>query len=235
MSDSPTIKLLSFDLDDTLWPCKPTIMSAEKKLYDWMVQRVPEITCCFDIEALRTHRIAFLQLRQDLAHDMSALRIESLKSLAAEMSLDSDWVQEAFEVFYQARQQITLYDDVAPVLDVLQQQYRMTALTNGNASIEKTGVSHWFEFSVSAAEVEHQKPHPQFFETMLSRAGLEANEVLHIGDDPYRDIFGAFDAGIRSIWLNRAGQLWQPDDYQADRQIESLSALPEILREMQVN
>jgi len=70
---------------------------------------------------------------------------------------------------------------------------------------------------------------------MLSRAGLAASEVIHIGDDPHRDIQGAYDVGIRSIWLNRAGQPWQHDDYQADRQIESLSALPEILREMQVN
>ena len=235
MNASSQIKLLSFDLDDTLWPCKPTIMSAEHKLYAWMAQRVPEITSRFDIEALRSHRMAFLQQRQDLAHDMSALRIESLKSLAAEMNLDSDWVQAAFEVFYQARQQITLYDDVAPVLDTLQQQYRMTALTNGNASIEKTGVSHWFEFSVSAAEVGHQKPHPMFFETMLNRAGLSADEVLHVGDDPYRDISGAVDAGIRSVWLNRASQSWPHEEYQADHQIDSLAKLPEILREMQVN
>ncbi|MES0327234.1 MAG: HAD family hydrolase [Gammaproteobacteria bacterium] len=235
MSKTKKIKLLSFDLDDTLWPCKPTIMAAEHKLYEWMQQRVPEITDCFDIETLRSHRLNFLNTRQELAHDMSALRIESLKALAAEMKIDSDWVNEAFELFYEARQQITLYDDVSSVLDALQPQYRMTALTNGNASIEKTGVAHWFEFSVSAAEVGHQKPHPLFFETMLNRAGLAASEVIHIGDDPHRDIQGAYDVGIRSIWLNRAGQPWQHDDYQADRQIESLSALPEILREMQVN
>jgi len=232
---SRKIKLLSFDLDDTLWPCKPTIMAAERKLYEWMQQRVPAITQYFDIESLRTHRINFLQHRQDLAHDMSALRIESLKALASEMQLESDWVNEAFDIFYQARQQVTLFDDVAPVLDSLQKEYRMTALTNGNASIEKTGVAHWFEFSVSAAEVGHQKPHPLFFRTMLNRAGLDASEVLHIGDDPYRDIYGAYDAGIRSVWLNRAGQSWQPEDYQADRQIETLAALPEILREMQAN
>ena len=235
MSKTKKIKLLSFDLDDTLWPCKPTIMAAEHKLYEWMQQRVPEITDCFDIETLRSHRLNFLNTRQELAHDMSALRIESLKALAAEMKIDSDWVNEAFELFYEARQQITLYDDVSSVLDALQPQYRMTALTNGNASIEKTGVAHWFEFSVSAAEVGHQKPHPLFFETMLNRAGLAASEVLHIGDDPHRDVQGAFDAGIHSVWLNREGQPWQHDDYQADRQIESLSALPEILREMRVN
>ncbi|MDH5387752.1 MAG: HAD family hydrolase [Gammaproteobacteria bacterium] len=235
MTDQKKIKLLSFDLDDTLWPCKPTIMSAEHKLYQWMQRRVPEITRNFDIESLRTHRINFLQQRQDLAHDMSALRIESLKALASEMNIESDWVSEAFSIFYQARQQVTLYDDVAPALDVLQQQYRMTALTNGNASIEKTGVSHWFEFSVSAADVGHQKPHPLFFETMMNKAGVGASEVIHIGDDPQRDIKGAFDAGIRSIWLNRAGQPWPHNDYQADWQIETLAVLPQILSEMQAN
>ncbi|MDH5612733.1 MAG: HAD family hydrolase [Gammaproteobacteria bacterium] len=235
MSTSRKIKLLSFDLDDTLWPCKPTIMSAERKLYEWMQQRLPEITQHFDIESLRTHRINFLRQRQDLAHDMSALRIESLKALASEMKLESDWVNEAFDIFYHARQQVTLFDDVAPVLDTLQKEYRMIALTNGNASIEKTGVAHWFEFSVSAAEVGYQKPHPLFFESMLNRAGLDVSEVLHIGDDPYRDIFGAFDAGIPSVWLNRTGQPWLAEGYQADRQIDTLTALPEILREMQAN
>ena len=235
MSPSSKIKLLSFDLDDTLWPCKPTIMSAEHKLYNWLQQRVPEITDHYDIESLRTKRMAFMWQRQDLAHDMSALRIESLKALATEMKLTSGWVQEAFDVFYQARQQITLFDDVTPVLDVLQKDYRMIALTNGNASIDKTGVGHWFEFSVSAAEVGHQKPHPLFFEAVLDRAELDVSEILHIGDDPMRDIQGAFDAGIRSVWVNRTGQAWQAEDYQADHQIESLADLPEILREMQVN
>ena len=234
MNNSP-IKLLSFDLDDTLWPCKPTIVSAERKLYHWLQQRVPEITDRFDIETLRMNRLDFLRQRQDLVNDMSALRIESLKALATEMKLASDWVLEAFDVYYQARQQITLFDDVAPVLDVLQEDYRMIALTNGNASIDITGVSRWFEFSLSAADVGFQKPHPLFFETVLNRTELAASEILHIGDDPMRDIQGAFDAGIRSVWLNRTGQTWQSEAYQADHQIESLADLPEILREMQAN
>ncbi len=235
MNKRKKIKLLSFDLDNTLWPCKPTIIAAEKKLYTWMQQQVPKITQSFDIEQLRMKRMRFLEQRPDLAHDMSNLRIESLKSLALEMSLSADWVMDAFEVFYEARQQVTLYDDVVPVLDELQTQYRLSALTNGNASIEKTGVAHWFEFSVSAADVGQQKPHPQFFETLLQLAGLDACEVLHIGDDPHRDIQGAFDAGIRSVWLNRAGQPWPYDACQADQQIESLRVLPEILHEMQAN
>lgn len=235
MTGSAKIKLLSFDLDDTLWPCMPIIMAAEQKLYYWMQQRVPEITSRFDIEGLRKNRYEFLQQRPDLQHDISALRIESLKALSAEMSLESDWVPQAFDVFYEARQQVTLFEDVPPVLDSLQKDYRMIALTNGNANIEKAGVAHWFEFSLSAAEVGHQKPHVRFFETAVNKAGLNTEEIVHIGDDPYRDISGAVDAGVRSIWLNRTGQVWQQDEYQADRQITSLNELPEILLELEPN
>ena len=71
MTGSAKIKLLSFDLDDTLWPCMPTIMAAEQKLYDWMQQRVPEITARFDIEGLRKNRYEFLQQRPDLQHPQS--------------------------------------------------------------------------------------------------------------------------------------------------------------------
>lgn len=229
------IKLLSFDLDDTLWPCMPTITAAEKKLYDWLTQSVPEISERFDIEGLRKNRLEFLQQRPDLSHDLSALRIESLKALSIEMKLDSDWVQPAFEIYYEARQQVTLFDDVAPVLDALQRDYRLIALTNGNADIEKAGVGHWFEFALSAADVGYQKPHGQFFDSVLEKTQLSTDEIIHIGDDQYRDIAGAVDAGVRSIWLNRAGQAWQHDDYQADHQISSLAELPEILRELQAN
>ena len=235
MPERPKIKLLSFDLDDTLWPCMPTIVAAEKKLYDWLAQTVPEISTRFDIEGLRKNRYEFLQQRPELSHDLSALRIESLKALAAEMKLDSDWVQPAFEHYYEARQQVTLFDDVAPVLDALQDDYRLIALTNGNANIEKAGVAHWFEFSLSAAEVGYQKPHGLFFDIVREKTRLSTEEIVHIGDDPYRDIAGAVEAGVRSIWLNREGQTWRHDDYQADHQISTLTELPEILRELQAN
>ena len=69
------IKLLTFDLDDTLWPCQPTIMAAEQKLYEWMQQRVPQITQRHDSEALFHKRRDFMRQRPDLLHDMSKLRV----------------------------------------------------------------------------------------------------------------------------------------------------------------
>lgn len=229
------IKLLTFDLDDTLWPCKPTIMAAEQKLYAWMQQHVPQITRQLDNEAIFHKRRAFMQQRPDLHYDMSKLRIESLKQLSDEAGLDYAWIDEAFEVFFQARQQVELYEDVAPVLDMLSSDYTLVAVSNGNADIRLTGVDHWFEFSVSAAEVGEQKPHPLVFQTAMSRAGVSAEETVHVGDDEHRDIFGACEAGIRTVWINRSDRDWNHADCRADHHIRSLTELPEILRKMQYN
>jgi len=229
------IKLLTFDLDDTLWPCKPTIMAAEQKLYEWMRQNMPQITQRHSSEALFHKRRDFMQQRPDLLHDMSKLRVESLKALSDEIGLDYDWIDEAFEVFFQARQQVELYSDVEPVLNVLSSEYTLVAVSNGNADISLTGVDRWFDFCVSAADVGHQKPHPLVFETAMSRAGAAREETVHIGDDEHRDIFGACEAGVRSVWLNRSNRDWNHTECRADHHIRSLDELPEILRKMQYN
>jgi len=229
------IKLLTFDLDDTLWPCKPTIIAAENKLYEWMQQCVPQITDRHGSEELLYKRHDFMQQRPDLAHDMSKLRVESLKALSDEIGLGYDWIEEAFEVFFRARQKVELYSDVAPTLDVLSADYTLVAVTNGNADIVLTGVDRWFNFSVSAADVGHQKPHPLVFQTAMSRAGVAPGETVHIGDDEHRDIYGACEAGIRTIWLNRSQRDWNHVGCEADHHIQSLAELPEILRRMQYN
>lgn len=229
------IKLLMFDLDDTLWPCKPTIIAAENTLYEWMQRRVPQITEHHDSETLFHKRCDFMRQRPDLMHDMSKLRIESLKALSDEIGLDYGWIDEAFEVFFHARQQVELYEDVAPALDLLAADYQLVAVTNGNADIALTGIDQWFEFAVSAAEVGHQKPHPLVFQTAMAKAGVTSAETVHIGDDEQRDIFGACELGVRTIWVNRSDRDWNHTECEADHHIRSLTELPEILRKMQYN
>ncbi len=200
-----------------------------------MQQRVPQITRRHDSEALFHKRRDFMQRRPDLVHDMSKLRVESLKALSDEVGLGYEWIDEAFDIFFQARQQVELYPDVEPVLDILSSEFTLVAVSNGNADISLTGVDRWFDFSVSAAEVGHQKPHPLVFETAMSKAGAVPEQTVHIGDDEHRDIFGACEAGIRAIWLNRSNRDWSHSGCQADHHIRSLAELPEILRKMQYN
>ncbi len=223
------IKLLSFDLDDTLWPCMPTILAAEQAHYQWLQENVPLICDHYDIKQLRQKRLALMQENPQWGHDLSRARRESLLALAQEFGCGDNWVEPAFQVFYQARQQVSLFDDVVPVLDELANHYRLVALTNGNADIQQTGISHWFELAINAAEAGAKKSEPQIYQLALSRLSVAAEHVIHIGDDPVQDVLGARRAGIYTVWLNRQVQSWPEKSFQPDAQITDLYELPALL------
>ncbi|MDT8283137.1 MAG: HAD family hydrolase [Gammaproteobacteria bacterium] len=223
------IIVLSFDLDDTLWPCFPVIRRAEEILFQWMSMHVPAITQRYDIDQLRDQRKSLAIKCPELVHDLTELRIKSFELLADEFDLADDWIKPAFDVFYEARQQVTLFEDVRPVLDELVQSYRLISLTNGNASTIKTGVDHWFDFSLSAAIVGRQKSEPDIYRQAQRQADINAQQMVHIGDDPLHDVAGAKAAGSNAIWLNRQQKTWPLQDCQPDAVISTLYELPQAL------
>ena len=227
------IKVLSFDLDDTLWPCKPTILRAEEKLYQWLAEHVPAITESYDIYQLRDKRRLLFNDHPELSCDLTRLRLESFEMLAEEFSLADDWINPAFEIFYEARQQVTLFDDVRPVLDELIKKFRLVSLTNGNADTVKTGIDHWFDFSINSASVGKLKSEPDIYQQVQARAAIDAGEMLHIGDDPVNDVSGAKLAGAYAIWLNRRQATWPLDNCEPDAVITSLQQLPSALEKFE--
>ncbi len=230
-----SLKLLCFDLDDTLWPCAATISAAEHKLYQWMQQTVPEITARHDIDSLREKRIAFWKAHPELGHDLSEMRLASMHALADEFGLAHEWVAPGFELYYQARQQVQLFDDVVPALDALSERYRLAAVTNGNADIHLTRVAHWFEFAISAAAVGKPKPHSDFFAAIQSRAGLDPAEIVVIGDDPERDIAGASQHGMRTVWVNREQAGWDHGSCVPDAVVTDFDQLADVLRQLEAD
>ena len=229
---SQVIKVLSFDLDDTLWPCLPTILRAEKLLYMGLADNVPAITNSYDSQQLREKRRLILNNHTELAHDMTQLRIKSFEQLTQEFELVPDWIEPAFEAFYEARQQITLFDDVKPVLDELKQLFQLVSLTNGNADTVKTGVDHWFDFALSSAVVGKLKSEPDIYWQVQKRANINARQMVHIGDHPLQDVSGAKSAGVFAIWLNREQKSWALESCQPDAVISSLYELPALLRNL---
>ncbi len=227
------IKVISFDLDDTLWPCFPTVERAEKCLYQWLSAHVPAITQRYNIEQLREQRRLLLDEYSTLAHDLTQLRIKSFERLADELELSGDWIEPAFAIFYDARQQVTLFDDVKPVLDELKKEYILASLTNGNASTVATGVDHWFDLTLNSATVGKLKSEPDIYWQVQKLTNIEAQHMVHVGDHPVQDISGAKAAGSLAIWLNRQNHNWPLAECQPDAVINSLHELPSLLRHWQ--
>lgn len=206
-----TYRLLTLDLDDTLWPCQPTIDRAEERFHAWLEQRVPKLAAAYDLASLRRHRRELYQSRPDIAHDMTALRQVSLELLLPQFGYAPSLAGEAVSLFCAHRNQVEPYVEVPEVLAWLGQSYRLVSVTNGNAEVALTPLKANFHHCLTAAAVGAAKPDPAIFQAAMDWAGASPADTLHVGDDPVRDIQAARQCGLDAVWVNRHGLPW-PDD-----------------------
>ncbi|MGB0733796.1 MAG: HAD family hydrolase [Pontibacterium sp.] len=229
------IKCITFDLDDTLWAVEPVIDNANATLFKWLAEHAPDFAKKFsvaDIPALREEAI----LRwPEIAHHVSNIRLRLLE-LGFEKAGYSEeeglrLAEEAFGVFFDARQQVTLFEHVEDVLkDLRSKGYILGALSNGNADIGVIGLSEYFDFHFTAEDVGKEKPHPAMFESMLAHSDVKPNEVIHVGDDPVRDVQAAANMGIWTVWVNVFDACAQAQA--ATRTITCLSELPQVIADI---
>ena len=198
------LQALTLDLDDTLWPVWPTLQRAEAAQQAWLRDRAPATLQMHDAAALRGLREAVLRERPDLAHDLGALRRETLLRALVAAGDDPALAQPAFEVFFAERQKVDLYEDVLPALARLAARWPVVALSNGNADVHRVpGLGRHFHAALSAADLGVGKPSPLAFAEACRRAGAEPAHTLHIGDDAALDVDGALDAGLQAAWVRR--------------------------------
>jgi putative hydrolase of the HAD superfamily len=203
-----TIRAIIFDLDNTLWDVQPVIVRAEHAMHDFLLQHYPLVTERHDLHSMRDVRARMAIEHPGMRHDFTWLRLEALRTHAREAGYAESMADEAFEVFYRARNAVTLYDDVLPILDLLVRDFRLFALSNGNADLEAIGLGRYFERALAARDAGVLKPDPRIFHRLLQSAGLAPDEVAHVGDDPEADVGGAQGAGLTAVWINRHGATW---------------------------
>jgi FMN hydrolase / 5-amino-6-(5-phospho-D-ribitylamino)uracil phosphatase len=224
--DVSRIRAITLDLDDTLWPIWPTIARAEAALQAWLVTHAPATAgLCSDQSVLREVRVHMNSSRPDLAHDMSALRRESIRHVLQRAGDDPALAEVAFEVFFAERQRVNLFEDALPALDFLSSRFPVVALSNGNADVHRVGLGAHFKASVSARDFGVGKPDPRIFHAAAQAAGVDSAAVLHIGDDAHLDGVGALGAGMQLAWVNREGQAWAHAPLRPHATVRDLLAL----------
>jgi HAD superfamily hydrolase (TIGR01509 family) len=200
--------VLSFDLDDTLWAVEPVMLAAEAAMLDWLRKHHPLTMRGQDRESLRALRARIAEQFPERSHDMTFLRHRALSEMFAAAGRPTAHADEAFEVFYAARNRVKLYDEVERSLKRLSARYRLFALSNGNADLKRCGIEHWFDGHVTAISAGAAKPDLRIFTRLLDEARVDASQVLHIGDDPHHDVMGATQAGLQAAWINRDAKSW---------------------------
>ena len=215
--DIAGLRALTLDLDDTLWPMRPTIERAEAALQAWLQQHAPATAARLRDRAwARAVRAGVQRDHPDRHHDLTFLRREAIRVALRESGDDPALAEPAFEVFYAERQRVQLFADARPALERLAARWPLVAVSNGNADVRRVGLGDYFVAHVGAREAGVAKPHPGIYQAALAAAGAAPQAALHVGDDPLLDVVGARRAGLAAVWVNRHGHDWdaavQPKD-----------------------
>lgn len=223
------VELITFDLDDTLWPCHEVIRAAEYACFDWLCDNAPRLTQRHSVETMRAHRLALGQKAPAIAHDLTEVRLRSLIELVTGAGYPVDIARVASDVFRAARNRVMPFDEVHGTLAALRRRYTLVSVTNGNSQIEKTPLRGSFDHSLTAADVGAAKPDPAIFHAASARTGIGLSGFLHVGDDPVRDVQAARAIGLKTVWVNRYGTDWPDELEPADLEVRDIAQLASLL------
>ena len=97
--------------------------------------------------------------------------------------------------------------------------------------MREINILHYFNTVTISSDIGLIKPHQNIFLRTLERDNLKAPEVVFVGDTYTRDIIGAKNIGMNTVWLNCRNETVQNREA-ADYEIHDLKDLKnlEILR-----
>lgn len=101
-----------------------------------------------------------------------------------------------------------VYDDTLPTLKELKRRNLIIGLVSNVAQdMEPTytqlGLQPYLDFKVTSAEVGYDKPRPEIFQAALSKAQVEPEQAIFVGDQYELDIVGARGVGMKAVLIDR--------------------------------
>ena len=230
--DLSTITAISFDGDATLWDFETMMRRALERTREELLRLRPS-------DAIRGLSVEdMVRIRQEIGRELKGVEInlERVRLIAFQRTLEyvgihDDDLADHLNEFYREHRfsGVELYPDTLPTLDALAGRYKIGLVSNGNSYPEKVGLAGRFEFVLFAQDCGFAKPDARIFDAALAQAACSRDELLHVGDSLADDVQGARNAGVRSVWLNRAGAA-NDTDIEPDHEIATLTELCELVQ-----
>lgn len=226
------IRVISFDLDDTLWDNGPVIQTAKIKLYKKIIELYPDVLHHFNFEKYEKTGNALYQ-DQHFKCDWFLLRrahiIELLSKSGYTLENELENVEYLANYYYFWRNRVVLFPNVENILTQLASRYELITITNGNANVNEIGIGQFFQFSISASDVGEKKPSLKLYQSAIEQTQVHAEQICHIGNHFEEDVIAAVKSGMQAIWYNpdenEPPVSTSPDSYESIASLDELTEL----------
>ena len=133
-----------------------------------------------------------------------------------------------------SRRRLGLYPYVREVLDVLRERYPLAVVTDAQSTyarseLHKVGLIAYFDPIVVSGDHGYRKPDPRLFQLALDGMAVAAENTLYVGNDMYRDVYGAREAGLTTVMFDSDQGEKTYRDCAPDYTITDFRDLPNIL------
>jgi putative hydrolase of the HAD superfamily len=196
-----------FDLDHTLWDFeKNSALAFEKVLRKHNIN--------VNLEEFLVHYVPLnLKYWELYRHDkvtQEVLRYGRLKDSfdLLHYEIEDETIDLlSKEYIYYLPQFNHLFEGTIEVLDYLQPKYKLHIITNGFQEVQagkmkNSGIDKYFQTITNSEMAGVKKPNPKIFEYALSKANVEKQNSIMIGDCIDADVNGALNFGIDAIHFN---------------------------------
>lgn len=225
------LKLILFDLDDTLYPEKDYAMSGFNAVSIFLSEKagIPENKIFANLSAT---------FDSGIRGNIFDVLIDKLN-----IDLHPHEITDLVDVYREHKPQIELESSTVELLTKLRNEYKIGVITDGYASVQRNKVKALrLEPLVDAVIYsdawgrECWKPSEKPFRETLKGFGVEPDEAVYVADNPVKDFITARAIGIKTVRLRIPGRehsnVQLDEEHEAEFEIKNLAELPDVLERL---
>ncbi|KOC31910.1 HAD family hydrolase [Clostridium botulinum] len=222
------IKALIFDLDDTLYNERNYVFGAFKEVCKYLSYK---------------YSLNELQLYDDILNVFNKEgRGKIFNIICDRYNLNED-IKKLVHIYRNSKPKLDLYDDAKKILEWCRNSgFKLGIITDGCSKVQWNKIkSLKLENIVDKIIVtddfgkEYWKPHKRSYVEISKYLNVEYKECAYIGDNSNKDFVGCKELGINTVRIIRKQgdhmQTFLSKEYEADKNINNLTEIKEIIKE----
>ena len=147
-----------------------------------------------EFDAIGIFREIITQHSTDFTHGLPPEKLEQLPRLLAETHRAA------------SRFRLQLYPGVEDTIRQLHQKYHLAIISDGQTAyaipeLNAVGLSGFFDPIMISGDFGYRKPDERLFTAALAAMKMQPSEVLFVGNDMYRDVYGAQKHGMKTVFF----------------------------------
>lgn len=173
-------------------------------------------------DAVELWREFLLRKATDYTRSLPAEKLQQLPLVLAEMHRGI------------ARKRLSLYPQVQEVLDKLRLHYQLAVVSDAQSvyaipELGAVGLFDYFKPIIISSDYGYRKPDVRLFQKALDALQVQPQQVLFIGNDMYRDVFGPQQLGMKTIFFSSNQGEKQYPEIEPDYIIYQFAQLPKAI------